>query len=299
MFSFLILISFNTALLQEIYETNAKEYDLIIDFKHTLDYYINECQQDLKKEKMRNYKIYQETNKHLLNVLEKIKILNTFAALLPPNISCSVNDMLILPHPEECQLYYNCSVIYSIIPKQMEQHLMECDYPNLFSLETNRCDNFRKVACKTRREIKDKCKYRLMIQSFWSPEPCLLSFPSCDNKTDGLHEHGVKKPSPYFMICDGERFLREGFCPVDPTWNTRSFPYNGRCLSSFEIPRDKYSYGKLPSCAGKTNGSYQFLELPCDAFYKCQNGHAKATKCPENSQFDQDSGACQIGAICP
>lgn len=72
---------------------------------------------------------------------------------------CQAYPTLIIPHPGECQLYYNCSLTYTSVPAHLEQHMVECNYPDLFSEKTNQCENFTDVCCGARTEFKDKCKF--------------------------------------------------------------------------------------------------------------------------------------------
>lgn len=61
----------------------------------------------------------------------------------------------IHPHPNLCQLHYNCSS-----NGQFEQwsHLHECTYPDLFSLESMSCEPFEKAVCgKDRLELIHAC----------------------------------------------------------------------------------------------------------------------------------------------
>ncbi|XP_078309369.1 uncharacterized protein LOC144617825 [Crassostrea virginica] len=73
---------------------------------------------------------------------------------------CQQNSSLILPHPHECQLYYDCSTKYNTLPPHFAQHMRECPFPDLFSLQTLRCEDFRHVKCGERTEYKSACGYR-------------------------------------------------------------------------------------------------------------------------------------------
>ena len=72
------------------------------------------------------------------------------------------NGATIIPHPSECQLYYNCSVRYQNIPRHFEQHMQECPYPQLFNDVTEQCDNFENVDCANRKETANGCKCNLI-----------------------------------------------------------------------------------------------------------------------------------------
>lgn len=55
-----------------------------------------------------------------------------------------------------CQLYCNpdFNMVYSF-----PNNFAECPYPEQFSDVTHRCENFTKVACGLRPEVKEYCKY--------------------------------------------------------------------------------------------------------------------------------------------
>ena len=75
-----------------------------------------------------------------------------------------VHGATFIPHPTECQLYYDCSFTYDgPIPRFFEQHMKECDYPAYFNTETNTCDfDFENVDCGNRARHIDACKYLLI-----------------------------------------------------------------------------------------------------------------------------------------
>ena len=68
------------------------------------------------------------------------------------------NGATFIPHPSECQLYYNCNLRYDHVPRYFEQYMQECAYPKLFNTETKKCEEFEKVNCGKRKETKDGCK---------------------------------------------------------------------------------------------------------------------------------------------
>lgn len=77
------------------------------------------------------------------------------------------NGATIIPHPSECQLYYNCSLRYRDVPRYFEQHMQECSYPQLFNTETKKCEAFENVDCGQRKETTDGCK-SYMFFTFYS-----------------------------------------------------------------------------------------------------------------------------------
>ena len=69
------------------------------------------------------------------------------------------NGATLIPHPSECQLFYNCSLRYEYVPRNLEQHMQECPYPQLFNSRSLECDDFQNVDCAERTETVDGCKY--------------------------------------------------------------------------------------------------------------------------------------------
>eukprot|EP00105_Crassostrea_gigas_P024280 XP_011444485.1 PREDICTED: uncharacterized protein LOC105340228 [Crassostrea gigas] len=209
---------------------------------------------------------------------------------------CQAYPTLIIPHPGECQLYYNCSLTYISVPVHLEQHMVECNYPDLFSEKTNKCEDFTKVCCGARTEFKDKCSYRHGNQNGY------CHFKSCIGDPDGMVQifnfHN-------FKICFKERLVGEGSCKL---WF--ELPYKGKCTSRLDIPVSKG--GLMPSCTGKNDGIYRFdhssalenfmyygdyfhIGRVCDAYYKCLGGTITVVKCENGTVFHMDSNTCKPG----
>ena len=100
------------------------------------------------------------------------------------------------------------------------------------------------------------------------------------------------------MICKDQRTISKGYCPTDSEWNVQSYPYKGKCVHRYAIPKADHRNGLLPSCYGKIDGNYQYPDRPCDAYYKCENGVASAVKCPNNTVFDSTQRNCEPGGNC-
>lgn len=164
------------------------------------------------------------------------------------NDICQDDPFLVFPHPDECQLYYNCSLTYADVPPHLEQHMVECPYPSLFSTKSLRCENFTDVCCGIRTELKDKCDYRLYLES---TSTCEWQNPSCSGKADGYHK-GFQGINAY-INCFQERLLNTGMCEDDSLWNIYKIPYHGQCTNPFEVPFKEGGF--LSSCEGKQDGN--------------------------------------------
>lgn len=94
------------------------------------------------------------------NILKQLNLLHRgFFLDLHVQKLCQQNSSLVLPHPHECQLYYDCSTKYNTLPPNFVQHMRECPFPDLFSLQTLRCEDYRHVRCDERVEFTTACKY--------------------------------------------------------------------------------------------------------------------------------------------
>ncbi|XP_061178768.1 uncharacterized protein LOC133187419 [Saccostrea echinata] len=236
------------------------------------------------------------------NASDEQKALQILTRLLPSltthpeivvNEICKAYPSLIFPHLGECQLYYNCSMTYSPVPSNMEQHMMECTYPDLFSERTLQCENFTDVCCGARQEIKDKCSYRMEK----TRGQCFS--PSCVGKLDGM----IGTTWNSYMICLKERLLGVGSC------DTEELPYKGKCTSRLEVPKSEHNGGLLPSCEKKVDGIYRFIGDSsvmnfgdyirighvCDAYYRCDSGNITVVRCPNGTVFHSDVGVCKFG----
>ena len=77
---------------------------------------------------------------------------------------CAHHPGMVFPHPDQCQLYYNCS--HTAQPnRRLKLHQQECPYPMLFDVHTQTCRSFKYVQCGGRTEVKHPCKYDFGIVS--------------------------------------------------------------------------------------------------------------------------------------
>ncbi|KAH3820314.1 hypothetical protein DPMN_122060 [Dreissena polymorpha] len=198
----------------------------------------------------------------------------------------------IIAHPTECQAYYNCSVRYQNVPRLLEQHLVECSYPELFHAETKQCEHFENVKCGSRREFKDACDYRRNGCVAAHCIPCNVQFGKCEGKPNGLAPHEAKLWSPYYVVCYKDRTVEHNTCKADESGRTQLFhPDFNQCVPLDMIPRDHG--GMMPECETKLDGLYPDVSGRCDRYVHCKGGkYAGTVKCAVGEVFDFTRAAC-------
>lgn len=198
----------------------------------------------------------------------------------------------IIPHPSECQAFYNCSLIYEYVPRFYEQHLQECEYPKLFNIDTKQCKHFENVKCVNRKEYKNACDYRRNQCAYSHCIPCNVRYSNCEGLSDGQHAHLVKTWSPYYVMCYRERMISEHTCQHDQNGRTQLFhPELNECVSLDRIPQEHG--GMMPDCSDKPDGFYLDDFGRCDQYNYCKGGKfVNSVKCKDGEVFDSTYGDC-------
>lgn len=271
---------------------------------------LNKCEESFKSEKRECRELSLRNAEQLTNQMETTKMalmaLQQQYSVTDSNVVeiCKIHPTLILLNPYECQQYYNCSMLEdSVLTSKLcspRWYLTECIYPDLFSAETLKCETFTTVTCGSRHEHKWLCDYtrsRATCGPGRGPS-CADYNPKCIGDPDGIQEDN--RGGPFYKICFKERVIESGRCPYNDSWKTQSFLYNGQCIPAYEIPENEHQYGRLPSCNGTSDGSYQYSDAvhKCDAYFTCNNGTARGIKCPGVQLFDVNIGTCREGANC-
>lgn len=60
--------------------------------------------------------------------------------------------------------------------------------------------------------------------------PCEINYPKCENKEDGLWPQHEREITPFYMICENNRLIYQGYCRQDSLWGIETYPYNGQCV---------------------------------------------------------------------
>ncbi|XP_052811246.1 uncharacterized protein LOC128238944 [Mya arenaria] len=131
---------------------------------------------------------------------------------LPDVGQCDENSAGLFPHPDECQLYFDCSSIETTSWQPGVKGLRECEYPKLFDEFSRKC--MKNVQCGSRKVKKNGCDYYTNQCQGNHCRPCELDFPKCEGLKDGTYPHPLKKGSPQCIVCKNERFIVEKTCPV-------------------------------------------------------------------------------------
>ena len=157
----------------------------------------------------------------------------------PPTIEeqCQQDPTAIIPHPTECQLFYNCSIVYGPGPSVFEQHMDECYYTDYFNTDTLKCDNFENVNCGVRIETFDACSYRRAGCPVAPCQPC--SIGSCQGFSDGFHANDKRLWTSSYVRCYMGRTIESLTCPLDCNGQTQLFhPCLELCVPLNLIPEE-------------------------------------------------------------
>ncbi|CAC5391689.1 unnamed protein product [Mytilus coruscus] len=209
------------------------------------------------------------------------------------NQTCKFDANTLIPHPNICQLYYNCSqavspfpidletIFYSDIPQVIRPaYLHECPYPEFFSTNMS-CQNYTDMKCGCRYETKNKFACKL----------CKHFNPDCVGFADGIHRNRyMSTPEEEYFECQDERNIYSGHNPCPKNM----VPYNGKCTDLFEIKPSNWQRGYAIDCSNRTNGNYKSEHVQrCDIYYTCVNGNSTLTYCDSELVFDSKSSFCQ------
>ncbi|XP_063401938.1 uncharacterized protein LOC134686193 isoform X2 [Mytilus trossulus] len=217
------------------------------------------------------------------------------------NRTCQCDSTTFIPHPNKCQLYYNCSQALSPLPTENRKYtdrlqvlrpayLHECLYPKLFSTTTMSCQYYKDVKCGSRYETKNKCNYlAISYTCLGACKECIYFTPDCEGFADGVYDnmyilHG------YYFECRDERNIYGGANPC----KTNMAPHNGECRDLFEIPTTPWGVGNGIACNSRQNGNYRSERMGrCDIYYTCVNGNTTLSHCSNGQVFDSKTSFCQ------
>ncbi|XP_062578132.1 uncharacterized protein LOC134240034, partial [Saccostrea cucullata] len=119
---------------------------------------------------------------------------------------CMVHKMAILPDPQTCAKYFNCSDYGG-------SHI-ECRYPDLYSTQEKRCVNFTLVKCDSRTEPQAPCEYTQNLCHLGDKAcpPCPKRLPSCVGILNGEQPFPGRLWKPDFVTCLHNRTIYIQYC---------------------------------------------------------------------------------------
>ncbi|VDI58558.1 Hypothetical predicted protein [Mytilus galloprovincialis] len=123
---------------------------------------------------------------------------------------CLANPTSIVPHPDTCGQYYNCSAM-----SKYGHHLQECHYPDLFDDVSLMCKDFEQVKCnKSKHEPEAPCEYLQNRCNVSDPSclPCPKRLPSCVGHPDGDNSFPNKLWMSDYITCYKNRTLNITHC---------------------------------------------------------------------------------------
>ncbi|CAG2185606.1 unnamed protein product [Mytilus edulis] len=123
---------------------------------------------------------------------------------------CLANPTSIVPHPDTCGQYYNCSAM-----SKYGHHLQECQYPDLFDDVSLMCKDFEQVNCnKSKHEPEAPCEYLQNRCNVSDPSclPCPKRLPSCVGHPDGDNSFPNKLWMSDYITCYKNRTLNITHC---------------------------------------------------------------------------------------
>ncbi|KAK3102049.1 hypothetical protein FSP39_008390 [Pinctada imbricata] len=146
--------------------------------------------------------------------------------LSPIEKMCQENPTAIIPHPQHCAKYINCSRI-----KEEHQGVGECPYPMLWEETSKKCAKHELTKCGERFEPIDPCDYNANICDGNSHcIPCEIRFPSCRGLSDGLQPWRGRERTPYFVVCSNQRLSRQGKCTYEKKGEVVFDPQSRKCI---------------------------------------------------------------------
>ncbi|XP_062614315.1 uncharacterized protein LOC134276051 isoform X2 [Saccostrea cucullata] len=190
---------------------------------------------------------------------------------------CMMHSTGSFPNPENCAQFYDCSTRDS----EYGLYLKECQYPQLYEIETDTCQHFSRVNCGSRYEPIEPCEY---IQSQCIGAGCpACSKVSCRAHPDGANEYPGREHTPWYVVCEHGRTVAVEQCHVG-IFDQQSH----MCLTNTDSVNNYCNNNP-----GLILPSYQ----SCAQFYKCGQYNSKTGtylhECAYPLLYDITSKTCQ------
>ncbi|KAK3095139.1 hypothetical protein FSP39_010723 [Pinctada imbricata] len=201
-----------------------------------------------------------------------------------PELYCTANRGKVIPHPENCAQYFDCSKPVG----RYGPYLFECKYPELFSTMTGKCGRYSEVKCGGRFEPQDPCDYmgnQCAAQPGTDCEPCRLRLPSCVGKPNGRNTFPGRELTENFIRCFDNRTVSIELCR-----NGYFDPSRGECRTDIGAATIRAFCMANPDVI-KEN------PVNCAQYFDCGKESIRARtflrECPYPMMFSLDTSTCQ------
>ncbi|KAL4235091.1 chitin binding [Mactra antiquata] len=140
--------------------------------------------------------------------LENIALLDVPIKELKTDETCKKGERS--PDENNCAKFSECITLpdgnTTLVPQ-------ECPYPQLFDVQTGKCEDYKDVECLVGQEIpKSPCDYVAEQCTSSHCVPCNIRFPSCVGLPDGMNPWAGREWSPYYVVCEEERVIVQDQC---------------------------------------------------------------------------------------
>ncbi|KAL4231449.1 chitin binding [Mactra antiquata] len=184
----------------------------------------------------------------------------------------SVTTSSLIP---ERYVTVSCAQIPEVNTDDKLQGYSECKFPNLWSIEENKCEHFSNVSCGNRVEPISPCQYVTSNCSKPKGEnktlcTCQqyedLNFETCLNLSDGIYVWPARRWSPFYIECS-ERRTFPRTCPDGEIFNF----IKDECNTKAEFVNEAYNLSLSSEIPETYRYLIQSLSSTTSVFYKNTN----------------------------
>ncbi|XP_076448102.1 uncharacterized protein LOC143284876 [Babylonia areolata] len=125
---------------------------------------------------------------------------------------CRANPARVFADTDNCNSFYNCSRFNDPAVSVLPPFAGECPYLQLFDTETKTCQDYYRVKCHLRTEIKNPCELRQFQCRTSHCRPCVIDNPDCTGQPDGNQPLDLQVFTPRYVRCQQGRTLGVEWC---------------------------------------------------------------------------------------
>ncbi|KAK7102891.1 mucin-2-like [Littorina saxatilis] len=218
---------------------------------------------------------------------------------------CAKNNTDIVPHPEECQLYYNCSMENGVVPRNYEHYLQECLYPLLYDVQSQTCQRSEEVECQSRKKPSSQCDYRNNTCNNPAPSTLITSTTTTTTTDSTTHINTttpITTPSSTTSTTTTTTTTTDSTTPfttTTPTTKPSSTTTRPTPTTTTTTTTD-LAFSMYEQCA-RNRSALRAHPEECQAFYNCSTPYEVVPRhyeqylqeCPHPLLYDARSQACQ------